>query len=112
MYNMSKNNRGRDKHEKLLFIMLFILLATCLISCQKEHLGFINLQIEHSGDYAKFFFVSNYTETNIPGLDIIQKHAPYPVFVISYLLSVFVISSLVFYFVKFVRRIVNKKQTN
>ncbi len=78
----------------------------------KEHLSFIDLQIEHSGDYANFFFVSNHAETNIPGLDIIQKHAPYPVFVISYLLSVFVISSLVFYFVKFVRRIVNKKQTN
>lgn len=78
----------------------------------KEHLSFIDLQIEHSGDYANFFFVSNHAETNIPGLDIIQKHAPYPVFVIAYLLSVFVISSLVFYFVKLVRRIVNKKQTN
>ena len=98
--------------KKLLFLMMFILLATCLISCQKDHLGFIDLQIEHSGDYANFFFVSNHDETNIPGLDIIQKHAPYPVFVTSYLLSVFVISSLVFYFVKFVRRIVNKKQTN
>lgn len=89
--------------KKLLFLMMFILLATCLISCQKEHLGFIDLQIEHSGDYANFFFVPNHAETNIPGLDIIQKHAPY---------LVFVISSLVFYFVKFVRRIVNKKQTN
>lgn len=83
MYNMLENNRGRDKHEKNNFLMMFITLATCLISCQNEQLGFIDLQIEHSGDYANFFFVSNRAETNILGLDIIQKHGPYPVFVIS-----------------------------
>lgn len=75
-----------------------------------NHLNFIKLNIQHEGDYANFFFVSNHAETNIPGLNYIQKVVPYPIFVVAYLISVFMVSSIVFYFVYYIRRIYDKKR--
>lgn len=78
----------------------------------ENHLDFIDLHIEHDGDYANFFFVSNHAETNIPGLNYIQKAVPYPVFVCVYLAAVFMASSIVFYAVYGIRLIYSKRRVS
>ena len=61
-----------------------------------EHLNFVSCHSEREGDYANFFFISKHAESNIPGLNIIQKLVPYPVFILCYLIGFFFASSFVF----------------
>lgn len=76
-----------------------------------QHLNFVSCHSEREGDYANFFFISNHTESNIPILNIVQKVAPYPVFVITYLAGFFLISSLVFLCVYVIRKIIAKNSS-
>lgn len=65
---------------------------------------FIIAKMERNGDSANYFFISSHYPSTIPGLDFVQKYVPYPIFVITYIISFFVVSSLVWSVCHFVRK--------
>lgn len=75
-----------------------------------KEIVFVIATMDRYGDSANYFFISSHYPTPIPVLSIIQKHVPYPVFVLTYIISFFGISSLVWCICHLVRKIPKKKE--
>ena len=65
--------------------------------------------IDRSGDSVNFFFISNHSETPIPVLSSIQKVAPYPVFILCYVVGFIAVTSLLWLIVHFSGKLKKEK---
>lgn len=113
-YLIVSRGYGKNFRKDLLDALIVFVVCVVLAVFMNElvYYGYIkDLHIYFPGrvDAFPMFFISRHYPTLIPGLDIIQKACPYLVFVLSYVAAFFGCSCFLWFVVRCIRRMTQKK---